>query len=178
MDLYYFYNGMNNIVKLSTNHKYYLDNYKKIHNPIILLYLETHFNLKGGAGAGAGVAAAVLKGAVSKGASGAGGRKKKLAKTKEEILKIEAEERYLKQEEKEIAAELESKELSEETEAQKKRDQKESLTTRGLDALKLLIKIVVFLTFITLLPIAPFIAISYYSFKKLKEYYDNQIVTL
>ena len=32
--------------------------------------------------------------------------------------------------------------------------------------------------FVTLLPIAPFIALSYYSFKKLKTYYDNQIVTL
>ena len=62
--------------------------------------------------------------------------------------------------------------------AEAARNQKESLTDRGVDALKLLIKLVVFLAFITLIPIAPFIAISYYSFIKLKDFYDNQIVTL
>jgi hypothetical protein len=62
--------------------------------------------------------------------------------------------------------------------AQQRRNESESVSEQGLNALKILIKILVFLTFVTLVPIAPFIALSFYSFKKLKTYYDNQIVTL
>ena len=68
MDLYYFYNGMNNIINLSINHKDYIFNSKQIHNdPLILLNLESSFNLKGGAAAG-------LAGAAKSG-QGKGGRK-------------------------------------------------------------------------------------------------------
>jgi hypothetical protein len=239
MDLYYFYNGMNNILNLSMNHKDYLLNSKKIHSdPLILLDLDHSFNLKGGsgaagaagaggAGAGAGAAAkmAPAKGRTDKpkdddGEDGAEGgdemkqvgnmlnrslvifankqatdrkeekkqekkqelrAQKKKAKTEAEQKEVEATEIALKeaaQEEEEAAQEQIDEEIKEMEEAQAARNQKESLTDRGTEALKLLIKLVVFLAFVTLLPIAPFIAISYYSFKKLKDYYDNQIVTL
>jgi hypothetical protein len=297
MDLYYLYNGMNNIVNLSMNNQDYLVNSKKIHNdPLVLLDLESSFNLNGGAvapalvgGAATDAAKDVAKDAAKSGPAkdvpaksgegeGAGEEKegslsksnlkniltntfsssnkdgkkttiadlfstttnlfkeesndrkkdrkkdkalkkaqledlktkkekaisdakaatnvknKELAKIAEEEadakkLALEAEikaaeqaekeaEEEAKKEEEEMAAELDAKDIAEEEEAQQKRDQKESLSSKGTNALKLLIKIVVFLAFITLIPIAPFIAISYYSFKKLKDYYDNQIVTL
>ena len=243
MDLYYFYNGMNNIINLSMNHKDYIVNSNQIHNdPLILLNLESSFNLKGGDGtptpptpptppktpvakpddakpkdkptteellAELKEVQIKIKEQHVKSADAEQTRyetkktletefrdakMKRLKRQAEEAanadeqqkLKLEAEaleaeatavEEAKTKEEEEAQKEIE-KELQKLEEEEQKRAQKESLSSRGVNALKLLIKIVVFLAFITLLPIAPFIAISYYSFKKLKEYYDNQIVTL
>ena len=44
--------------------------------------------------------------------------------------------------------------------------------------LKKCIKYIIMIFFIFLLPLAPFIAISYYSFKKVKSLYNNDIYTL
>ena len=266
MDLYNFYNGMNNIVNLSMNNKDYIVNSEKIHNdPLVLLDFQTSFNLKGGVVPGAAktdaVAALSKSGVVPAAGADAApdadakkasitatdlatdlatvfrklnkkitpiqqavtsqeaarkrdeieqkkllesqiaaldkqtkndlkaetAEQKRKKKERREELKAkkkaaeeaekEAEEEAKKEEEEEAQEEIE-RELQKLEEEEQKREQKESLSTRGVNALKLLIKLVVFLAFITLLPIAPFIAISYYSFKKLKEYYDNQIVTL
>lgn len=47
-----------------------------------------------------------------------------------------------------------------------------------IESIKMIIKFIVFISLLTIIPLAPFIAISYYSFKKLKLYYDERMLTL
>ena len=47
-----------------------------------------------------------------------------------------------------------------------------------MESIKMIIKFIVFISLLTIIPLAPFIAISYYSFKKLKLYYDERMLTL
>ena len=47
-----------------------------------------------------------------------------------------------------------------------------------LNAFKIIFTIVYWILIIAMLPLIPFLYISYYSFKKLKDYYDENINTL
>ena len=57
-------------------------------------------------------------------------------------------------------------------------DDEKSRMAKIFDLIKLIIKILVFLACLTLLPIAPFVALSYYTYQKLKVYLSQNIQSL
>ena len=117
MDIYYFYNGTNNIINLlSKNEQEYTNGDLLIYrDPLVMLdlypkpYIKSPINLNGG-----------------------------------------------------------SRNSNEET----------NFIIKVLNLIKFLIKIVIFLATAFLLPLMPFVYLSYYSFLKLKIYFDTKIKTL
>lgn len=121
MDIYYFYNGANNIINLlSKNEQQYTNGDLLIYrDPLVILdlydktYIKSYINLNGGS--------------------------------------------------------INSNENS---------NKETNFIIKVLNLIKFLIKIIIFLATAFLLPIMPFYYLSYYSFLKLKIYFDTKIKTL
>ena len=144
MDIYYFYNGINNIIKLALKDKKYLANYKLILNdPLVILDFQSSSNLKGGS-----ALASKAKEAIGK-ATGA-------------------------------VPESPTNQESNSNSPKAQSNNKNELDTKqkALKILKVLFSIVYYLCLFIILPLLPFIAISYYSFKRLKIFYNEQMDTL
>jgi hypothetical protein len=154
MDIYYFYNGINNILKLALKDKKYLANYKLILNdPLVIIDFEDSNKLKGGA-------TAVATGAVK--------NPEVISKIKDVATKgtnkKDGSNESNSNKEKEGETEAEAEELSPKEQA--------------LKIIKVLFSIGYYLCLFSILPLLPFIAISYYSFKRLKIFYNEKMGTL
>ena len=144
MDIYYFYNGINNIINLfyKNPEKYNYGDLMIYRDPLVILELydpeyinkPLSINQHGGLGVKAAVTAVAAAPPPLEGSGGAGS----FASGKSLVNK----------------------------------------DINIIDSLKFLIKCLMFLIIGFLLPLAPFIAISYYSFVKLKLYYDTKFKTL
>jgi hypothetical protein len=171
MDIYYFYNGFNNILKLALKDKKYLANSKIILNdPLVILDFEDYSNLKGGnplllvskakvLASKAKGAIGKAKGAIGSAASSAKGAAPESTTDQEPVSAAESNGNSSKE-----PSNKEEKELS----------PKEQV----LKILKVLFSIVYYLCLFSILPLLPFIAISYYSFKRLKIFYNEEMGTL
>ena len=167
MDIYYFYNGINNIIKLALKDEKYLAYSKLILNdPLVILDFEDSSNLKGGSPikvAAQGLkdpnAQQAAKNAIRKAASSAKGASSESQTDQESSSAAESNSNSQKE-----SSNKEEKELSPKEKA--------------LKILKVLFSIVYYLCLFSILPLLPFIAISYYSFKRLKIFYNEQIDTL
>jgi hypothetical protein len=151
MDIYYFYNGINNIIKLALKDEKYLANSKLILNdPLVILDFEDSNNLKGG--------------------SALASKAKALAsKAKEAIGKATG-----------ASPEYPTNQESNSNSPKAQSNNKNELDPKqkALKILKVLFSIVYYLCLFSILPLLPFIAISYYSFKRLKIFYNEQMDTL
>jgi hypothetical protein len=186
MDIYYFYNGINNIIKLALKDKKYVANYKLILNdPLVILDFEDSSNLKGGAHL---IAAKVVtkvasdtkaqklatdaiskgkdaaKDAVEKGKDGAKGNNNK-EKTGDNKEKTGDNKKDGEPNPTTIAS-------------NNKEEEELSPKEQALKILKILFSFVYYLCLFSILPLLPFIAISYYSFKRLTIFYNEQMGTL
>lgn len=174
MDIYYFYNGINNIINLALKDKKYMDNYELIFNdPLVILDFNDSKKLKGGAGAGA----------VAVG--------KELLKDKqvqEELKK--AGKNTLEKTKKSSNGKKDNGESKNNKKTSDKNSESNSTTNvsnnnndlspkeKALKIIKILFTIVYYLCLFSILPLLPFLAISYYSFKRLKIFYNTQMGTL
>jgi hypothetical protein len=150
MDIYYFYNGINNIVNLILKNEKYLNYYELILNdPLVILDIKDHNNLKGG-----------MKGmkGMSSISSGINDKLSGFGNTITKSLGINNSEKK-------------KNNNSNENESL-------SIKDKGLKILKVLFSILYYLCLFSILPLIPFIVISYYSFKRLKIFYNNQMSTL
>ena len=149
MDIYYFYNGINNILKLALKDKKYLDNYKLILNdPLVIIDFESSSKLKGGASQAIAMIA-------------------KNPKVLEMAKDAMAGEKGTK-----------SEPNTKESDSNNKEYDELSPKEQALQILKVLFSIVYYLCLFSILPLLPFIAISYYSFKRLKIFYNEKMGTL
>ena len=152
MDIYYFYNGINNIINLISKNEKYLNHYELILNdPLVLLDFKYSKNLKGGSGL-------ISKGTQMFGKKGMSGIGNKVTKT----LGINGNDNG-----------NDNKENNNSNE-----DNSLSTKEKAFKILKILFSIVYYLCLFSILPLIPFIAISYYSFKRLQIFYNNQMSTL
>jgi hypothetical protein len=150
MDIYYFYNGINNVINLLSKNEKYLDYYELILNdPLVILDFKDSKKIKGGA-------SLLSKGTQMFGKKGMTGIGNKVTKT----LGINGNDNG-------------NKEHNNSNE-----DNSLSTKEKALKILKFLFTIVYYLCLFSILPLIPFIAISYYSFKRLKIFYNNQMGTL
>jgi len=153
MDIYYFYNGINNIINLVTKNKKYLDHLQIILNdPLVILDFKDYKKLKGGSGL-------ISKGAKMFGKKGLNGNLSGIGSKITNTLGINN---------------------SGNKKENNNSNEKDSLSIKekGLNILKILFLIVYYLCLFSILPLIPFILISYYSFKRLKIFYNNQMSTL
>jgi hypothetical protein len=160
MDIYYFYNGINNIINLVTKNKKYLDHLQIILNdPLVILDFKESKNLKGGA-------SLITKGAKMFGKKGisnkSSGINDKLSGIGSKITNTLGINNSGNKKENNNSNEKDSLSIKE----------------KGLNILKILFLIVYYLCLFSILPLIPFILISYYSFKRLKIFYNNQMSTL
>jgi hypothetical protein len=158
MDIYYFYNGINNIIKLALKDKKYVANSKLILNdPLVILDFQYSSNLKGGT-------LSAVKAALQS------SQGQKLAKDT-----ISKGEDAAKENNKNESSDTKDGEPnSTNTSNNEDEDPKE----KALKIIKVLFTIVYYLCLFAILPLLPFIAISYYSFKRLKIFYNEQMGTL
>jgi hypothetical protein len=169
MDIYYFYNGINNIIKLALKDKKYLANSKLILNdPLVILDFQYSSNLKGGAA----VAATALKAVPTASKAGPAAKFAKVHKAKNAIgtAKVPGEATNTQEAESNSNSSNESSNNEDEEELSPKE--------KALKIIKVLFSIVYYLCLFSILPLLPFIAISYYSFKRLKIFYNEQMGTL
>ena len=158
MDIYYFYNGINNIINLISKNEKYLNYYELILNdPLVILDFKDYKKLKGGSGL-------ISKGFNmfgKKGKKGMNGISSGIVSKATETIGLNDSGNKNKNENND----------SNETESL-------SIKEKALKILKILFSIVYYLCLFSILPLIPFIAISYYSFKRLKIFYNNQMSTL
>ena len=153
MDIYYFYNGINNIINLVSKNEKYLNCYELILNdPLVIIDFKDSKKLKGGSGS-------ISKGFNMFGKKGMNGNSSGIGSKVTETLGLND------------SGNKKTNNDSNET---------ESLSTKEktLNILKILFLIIYYLCLFSILPLIPFIAISYYSFKRLKIFYNNQMSTL
>jgi len=224
MDIYYFYNGIQNIINVALKNEDYLLNYEKIiQDPLIFLDFEnTKTCIKGGSVPPATDGDKKNNGNVNDNVSKIeelSTEKDKLTKLLEEInsentilnleqsmakeniqqsflnaikiikedtpiTKVKTKEEYEKRitniesEIKELEKEGGEEEEEEEEESEIEDSDDDDSGGQVIESIKMIIKFIVFISLLTIIPLAPFIAISYYSFKKLKLYYDERMLTL
>ena len=250
MDIYYFYNGIQNIINVALRNDAYLLNYEKIiQDPLIFLdFDKSNTCIKGGGTATATAATATAAANTNKKSdkknNGNGNGKDnneiddKIAELKQamkqkndeckaiydvnnktntnkkslkigsidlpvnelsnalsilksdnsvskyrlkmdcdkEILVMNEKIEELETQKKAAGAEEEEEEEEEESEIEDSDD--DDSGGQVMESIKMIIKFIVFISLLTIIPLAPFIAISYYSFKKLKLYYDERMLTL
>ena len=234
MDIYYFYNGIQNIINVALRNDAYLLNYEKIiQDPLIFLdFDKSNTCIKGGAttaGATTDAAAAPTTDAAATPAENNVSKIETLTKEKEKLtnilkeiesktnsinnlkkslnnenieqsilnaIKITQQEGPLEQiktkeefEKRITNIDSEIKELEKEGGEEDEEDEEEEESEiedsddddsggQIMESIQMIIKCIVFICLLTIIPLAPFIAISYYSFKKLKLYYDERMLTL
>jgi len=151
MDIYYFYNGINNIINLISKNEKYLNYYESILNdPLVILDFKDFKNLKGGTSL------------INKGAKMFG--KKGISNKSKDNGESSSKNKSTKQQNK--------------NENNSNNNEKTTSIEKVLKILKVLFSIVYYLCLFSILPLLPFIAISYYSFKRMKTFYNKQMGTL
>lgn len=173
MDIYYFYNGINNIINLALKNKKYMDNSDLILNdPLVILDFQDSKNLKGG-GPPIALAAKLLK-------------NPKIQQAAQQVTKNPKVQQALEQATQSKDSSSKSKDNGDSSSIKKQNKnennssnkQKTKPKEKALKVLKVLFSIVYYLCLFSILPLLPFIAISYYSFKRMKTFYNKQMGTL
>jgi len=159
MDIYYFYNGINNIINLVSKNEKYLNYYELILNdPLVILDFKDYKKLKGGSGL-------ISKGAKMFGKKGLNGNLSGIGSKITETLGLNDSGNKKDND-------------SNNSNNSNNSNETESTKEKVLNILKILFLIGYYLCLFSILPLIPFIAISYYSFKRLKIFYNNQMSTL
>ena len=175
MDIYYFYNGINNIIKLALKDKKYLANSKLILNdPLVILDFQYSSNLKGGSPAIATQLASHPN--VQQLAKNRIEKEKDRAKDAAKDGAKDAAKDDAKENNKNESSDKEEKNST--NTSNNKEEEELSPKEKALKIIKVLFTIVYYLGIFSILPLLPFIAISYYSFKRLKIFYNEQMDTL
>ena len=156
MDIYYFYNGINNIINLVSKNKKYLNYYELILNdPLVIIDFKDSKKLKGGSGS-------ISKGFNMFGKKGMNGNSSGIGSKVTETLGLNDS----------------GNKKDNDSNNSNDSNETESTKEKSLKILKILFLIIYYLCLFSILPLIPFIAISYYSFKRLQIFYNNQMSTL
>ena len=250
MDIYYFYNGIQNIINVALRNDAYLLNYEKIiQDPLIFLdFDKSNTCIKGGSVPPDAAPAGTNKKSDKKNNGNGNGNGKdnneiddKIAELKQAMkqkndeckaiydvnnktntntnkkslkigsidlpltelsnalsifksdnsvskyrLKMDCDKEILVMNEKIEELETQKKAAGAEEEEEEEEEEESEIEdsddddsgAQVMESIKMIIKFIVFISLLTIIPLAPFIAISYYSFKKLKLYYDERMLTL